>query len=51
MYSDVFDQRNLQLEESFSNHLAKQITEANRGAAQARAETYRDNAIDTYGTP
>jgi len=51
MYSDVFDQRNLQLEESFSNHLAKQITEANRGAAQARAEVSRDAAIDSFGTP
>lgn len=51
MYSDVFDARNLQIEESFSDHLAKQITVANRDAASARAETYRNFAVDSYGTP
>lgn len=51
LYADVFDQRNLQVEENFSNHLAKQISEANKNAASARAEVYRNDAVDTYGTP
>jgi murein DD-endopeptidase MepM/ murein hydrolase activator NlpD len=51
LYSEVFDQRGLQLEESFSNHLVKQVSEANKDAAAARAEVYRNDAIDTYGSP
>jgi murein DD-endopeptidase MepM/ murein hydrolase activator NlpD len=50
MYSDVFDQRNLQIEESFGTHLSRQINEAEKNASVARAETYRDAATDSYGT-
>lgn len=50
MYGDVFDQRNLQLEESFANHSATQIAEANKQASLARADSYADLAVDTFGT-
>ena len=51
MYSQVFDARNLTLEESFSDHLAKEIDTATKNASSARAETYGDAAVDSYGTP
>jgi len=51
MYIDVFDQRNLQIEEAFGTHLVKQTKEAEKTAAVARGETYADLARDTYGTP
>lgn len=50
MYADVFDQRNIQLEESFATHSATQIAEANQNASLARAESYTDMAVDTFGT-
>jgi murein DD-endopeptidase MepM/ murein hydrolase activator NlpD len=51
MYSEVFDARALQIEESFTNHSVKQTVEANRNAAIARGDTYMSMAVDTYGTP
>jgi murein DD-endopeptidase MepM/ murein hydrolase activator NlpD len=50
MYTDVFDARGLQIEESFGTHLVRQVREAEKNAAVARAETYRDLARDSYGT-
>ena len=51
LYSEVFAQRNLQLEESFSDHLYKQVNAANKDAAAARADTYTSDAISSFGTP
>lgn len=51
MYQDVFAARQLQIEETFTNHSIKQTAAANKGAAVARAEQYTDFAVDTYGTP
>lgn len=50
MYADIFDQRSLQLEESFATHSATEIASANQAASVARAETYSDLATDTFGT-
>lgn len=50
MYTDVFNQRSIALEESFATHSATQIAAANQGAAVARAEASSDAAVDAYGT-
>lgn len=50
MYTDVFDQRNLQIEESFASHSITEIKAAEKGASLARADSYSDLAVDTYGT-
>lgn len=51
MYSDVFDARNLQIEEQFIGHATKQVVAANKGVAVAAAETYSDAAVSSWGTP
>jgi murein DD-endopeptidase MepM/ murein hydrolase activator NlpD len=51
MYTDVFDARRLQLEETFTNHSIREIGEANRSAAIARGDASMSAAVDSYGTP
>jgi murein DD-endopeptidase MepM/ murein hydrolase activator NlpD len=51
MYSDVFDQRSLQIEESFANHSVTEIQKANVDAAKSSADANADAAISSYGTP
>jgi len=50
LYSDVFDARDLQMQEAFIGHSVKQIKEAEKTAAVERSAAYSDLAVDTYGT-
>jgi murein DD-endopeptidase MepM/ murein hydrolase activator NlpD len=50
MYTDVFDARNLQIEESFANHSITETKKAEQSATLARADSYTDLSVDTYGT-
>lgn len=50
MYADVFDQRNLQIEESFASHSITETKKAEKSATLARADSYSDLAVDTFGT-
>lgn len=50
MYTDVFDRRNLAMEETFANHSVSQIAEAHDNAAKDRAATYGEAAVRSFGT-
>ncbi|MFL6728062.1 MAG: M23 family metallopeptidase [Sphingomicrobium sp.] len=50
MYTDVFDQRTLAIEESFATHSVQETKKAADQASVDRAGAYTDNAIETYGT-
>lgn len=50
MYTDVFNRRSLQIEESFASHSITEQHKAEKSATLARADSYSDLSVDTFGT-